>query len=84
MQNVADHSLNPKVWNAKYLDDKIHYDQNKKLGVFGVAYECTRDRFYSKIVGHGIDCNFYYVPKGQGFTKNNWDDSFKILLKVVV
>ena len=44
-QNVASYLLNPKFCNAKYFDNKIHYDQKKKLGMFG------------KIVGHTIDCN---------------------------
>ena len=30
-QNVASHSLNPKIYNAKYFKDKIHYDQNEKF-----------------------------------------------------
>ena len=56
-QNVASHLLNSKVYNAKYFDDKIHYDRNEKLGMFGVAHVCARDGFCSKIVGHAIDCN---------------------------
>ena len=28
-QNVASNLLNSKVYNAKYFDDKIHYDQNE-------------------------------------------------------
>ena len=56
-QNFASHSLNPKVCNAKYLNDKIHYDRNEKLGMFGVAHVCARDGFCSKIVGYAIDCN---------------------------
>ena len=37
-QNVAGRSLNPKVYNAEYFGHKIHYDQNEKLGMFGVVH----------------------------------------------
>ena len=30
----------------------IHYDQNKKSGMFGVAHVCALDGFSGKIVGH--------------------------------
>ena len=50
--NVGSRSLNVKVYNAKYLVHKIHYDQNKKSGMFGVAHVCALDGFSSKIVGH--------------------------------
>ena len=33
-QNVPSCSLNPKVYSTKYFGDKIHYNQNEKLGVF--------------------------------------------------
>ena len=33
-QNVAGRSLNPKVYNTKYFRHKIHYNQNKKSGMF--------------------------------------------------
>ena len=42
-QNVAGHMLNLKVYYAKYFDDKTHYDQQEKFGMFGVAHVCTRD-----------------------------------------
>ena len=51
-QNVAGRSLNPKVYNAEYFGHKIHYDQNEKLGMFGVVHVCARDGFSGKIVGH--------------------------------
>ena len=51
-KNVAGRSLNPKVYNAEYFDHKIHYDQNEKLGIFGVVHVCARDEFSGKIVGH--------------------------------
>ena len=51
-QNVAGHSLTPKICNAEYFGHKIHYDQNKKLGMFGVVHVCARDGFSGKLVGH--------------------------------
>ena len=51
-QNVAGYSLNPKVYNTEYFGNKIHYDQNEKLGMFGVVHVCARDGFSGKIVGH--------------------------------
>ena len=46
-----------KALNAKYFGDKIHYDQNEKLGMLGVANVCAQDGFSGKIVQHAIDCN---------------------------
>ena len=51
-QNVASRSLNPKVYNAKYFGDKLHYDQNEKMGMFGVVHVFARDGFSGNIVGH--------------------------------
>ena len=50
--NVGHRSLNAKVYNAKYVGHKIHYDQNKESGMFGVAHVCALDGFSGKIVGH--------------------------------
>ena len=52
MQKVAGRSLNPKVYNAEYFGHKVHYDQNEKLGMFGVVHMCARDGFSGKIVGY--------------------------------
>ena len=79
-QNVAGHSLNPKVY-IKYFDDKIHYDQNEKLRMFGVAHVCAGDVFSGKIGRHAIDCNVSTFLRVRVLQK---DDSFKILLKVIV
>ena len=51
-QNVAGHLLNPKTYIAEYFGHKIHYNQNEKLGMFGVFHVCPRDGFSGKIVGH--------------------------------
>ena len=40
-QNVAGHSLNPKVYNSKYFGHKINYDQNEKLGMFDELFMCV-------------------------------------------
>ena len=56
-QNVASHSLNPKICNAKYFKDKIHYDQNEKFWMVEVAHVCARDWFSGKIAGHAINYN---------------------------
>ena len=45
-------SLNPKVYKADYFGHKIHYDQNEKLGMYGVVHVCARDGYSGKIVGH--------------------------------
>ena len=40
-QNVDSCSLNPKVYSTKYFGDKIHYDQNEKLRMFGFVHVCA-------------------------------------------
>ena len=40
-QNVAGRLLNPKVYKAKYFGQKIYYNQNEKLGMFGVSHVCA-------------------------------------------
>ena len=39
-------------YNAKYFGDKIHYNQNEKMEIFGVVHVCARDGFSGKTVGH--------------------------------
>ena len=58
-QNVAGRSLNPKVYNAEHFGHKIYYDQNEKLGTFGVVHVCARDGFSSKIVRHATMARIY-------------------------
>ena len=48
--NVDSCSLNPKVFSTKYFGDKIHYDQNEKLGMLGFVHVCAGDGFSDKIV----------------------------------
>ena len=40
-QNVPSCSLNPKFY--KYFGHKVYYNQNEKLGMFGVIHVCARD-----------------------------------------
>ena len=49
-QIVVSYSLNPKVYSTKYRGDKIHYNQNDKLGMFRFAHVCAWDGFSGKIV----------------------------------
>ena len=51
-QNVANRSLNPKLYNATYFGDKFHYDQNEKMGMFGVVHVFARDGIFGNIVAH--------------------------------
>ena len=51
-QYSAGRSLNPKVYKADYFGHKIHYDQNEKLGMYGIVHVCARDGYSGKIVGH--------------------------------
>ena len=39
------------------VDDKIYYNQNEKLEMFGVAHVYTRDGFSGKTVGDAVDYN---------------------------
>ena len=52
--NVASRWLNSKVYNAKFFGLKTYYDQNYKLGMFGVAHVCARDGFPGVKVLHKI------------------------------
>ena len=51
-QNVANCSLNPKVYSTKYFGDKIHDNQNKKLGLFGFVRVCAWPGLSGNIAGH--------------------------------
>lgn len=51
-QQTAGRSLNPKIYTADYFGHKIHYDQNEKLGMYGVVHVCARDGYSGMIVGH--------------------------------
>ena len=41
-QSVDSCSLNSKVYSTKYIGDKIHYDQDEKLEIFGFVHVCLR------------------------------------------
>lgn len=50
--STAGRSLNPKTYKADYFGHKIHFDQNEKLGMYGVVHVCARDGFSGMIIGH--------------------------------
>lgn len=52
----AGRSFNPKVYHAEYFGHKIHYDQNEKLGMYGVVHVCARDGFSGMIIGCSTMC----------------------------
>ena len=41
-QHSAGGSRNPKVYRADYFEHKTHYNQNKKLGMYGLVYVCAQ------------------------------------------
>ena len=47
----ASRHLNPPLYTALYFGDKIHFDQNEKLAMFGVTHVAAIDGFSRKIVG---------------------------------
>ena len=51
-KDTAGRSLNPKVYQADYFGHKIHYDQNEKLGMYGVVHVCARDGYSGMIIGY--------------------------------
>ena len=51
-QNVACCLLIPKIYNAEHFWKNIHYNQNEKLGMFGVVHVWAPDGFFGKVVGH--------------------------------
>ena len=44
--------LIPKIYNAEHFWKNIHYNQNEKLGMFGVVHVWAPDGFFGKVVGH--------------------------------
>ncbi|TKS77865.1 hypothetical protein D9C73_011956 [Collichthys lucidus] len=45
-------NLNPLPYQADYMGQKIHLDQNEKLQMFGVTHVVAIDGYSKKIVGH--------------------------------
>ncbi|KAM3591914.1 uncharacterized protein V6R79_009433 [Siganus canaliculatus] len=45
-------NLNPTPYHADYMGQKLHLDQNEKLGMFGVTHVLAVDGYSSKIVAH--------------------------------
>ncbi|XP_073326353.1 uncharacterized protein [Pagrus major] len=45
-------NLNPIPYQADYMGQKIHMDQNEKLAMYGVTHVVAIDGFSKKVVGH--------------------------------
>ncbi|XP_060782698.1 uncharacterized protein LOC132889896 [Neoarius graeffei] len=45
-------NLNPIPYQADYMGQKVHLDQNEKLVMFGVTHVVAIDGFSKKVVGH--------------------------------
>ena len=61
--------MNPVRYKADYFGEKLHVDQNEKLGMYGITHIAAIDGFSKKIVG------FITIP-----VKNNcliYDTLFK-------
>ena len=43
--------LNPAPYTARFFGDKVHFDQNEKLAMYGVTHVMAVDGFSRKIVG---------------------------------
>ena len=51
LQEVIENRLsNSKVCSAEYFGYKIHYAQNKKLGMYGAVHVCAKDGYSDMIV----------------------------------
>ena len=47
----ARHHLNPTPYTARFFGDKVHFDQNEKLAMYGVTHVMAVDGFSRKTVG---------------------------------
>lgn len=45
-------NLNPTPYQADYMGQKVHMDQNEKLAMFGVTHVVAIDGFSKKVVGY--------------------------------
>ena len=44
-------AVNPVVYRANYFGEKLHFDQNEKLVMYGVTHVLAVDGYSRKIVG---------------------------------
>lgn len=44
-------AVNPVVYRANYFREKLHFDQNEKLVMYGVTHVLAVDGYSRKIVG---------------------------------
>lgn len=47
----ASRNLSPPPYTARFFGDKVHFDQNAKLAMYGVTHVMAVDGFSRKIVG---------------------------------
>lgn len=45
---------NPVPYYAEYFGHKIHFDQNEKLGMYGVTDVCATDGYSGRIVSYAV------------------------------
>ena len=50
-RNRANRHLIPPPYSARFFADKLHLDQNEKLGMYGTVYVLAIDGFSRRIVG---------------------------------
>ena len=48
-----DHT-NPQLYHAECFGEKLHIDQNEKLGMYGVTYVLARDGYSGKIIAGAV------------------------------
>ena len=45
---------NPQLYHAECFGEKLHIDQNEKLGMYGVTYVLARDGYSGKIIAGAV------------------------------
>ena len=45
---------NPQLYHAECFGEKLHIDQNEKLGMYGVMYVLARDGYSGKIIAGAV------------------------------
>ena len=53
---VTQRRFNPIPYHASNFGDKLHFDQNEKLNMFGVTHVLAIDGYSRKVVGFGRCC----------------------------
>ena len=50
-RRISNQATNPHPYHANYFGDKIHFDQNEKLNMYGVVHVIAVDGYSRKICG---------------------------------